>query len=52
MDPSAVRMPRDACGKAMVDPAHLAVPQRFDMLMRRMAGERFQEWVAAHPGGA
>jgi tripartite-type tricarboxylate transporter receptor subunit TctC len=47
MDPAVVRVLHDAFKKAMFDPAHLAMLQRFDMPTLYMTGDDFQKWVAA-----
>lgn len=47
LDPAVVKVLHDAFRKAMFDPAHLAMLQRFDMPTLYMTGPAFQEWVAA-----
>jgi len=46
MDPGVVRVLHDAFKKALYDPAHQAMLDRFDMPTLYMTGEDYRAWVA------
>ena len=47
MDPAVVQRLHDGFRRAMFDPAHLAMLERYDMPALYLSGEDFRNWVAA-----